>query len=149
MARFTVAKLDAPTPRAGVHAGRIISAKEKVAESGNPTLRLRARFHDGSELPFIITLAPSEKSAKLVGHFARSCELLLPPAGTEAEIRASDIEGRLFFAEVAADETAEPRIIKFLSKQEAFARNPQLSTHSFRPQTPLKLQPVNDREDLL
>jgi len=150
MARFTVAKLDAPTPRAGIYAGRIVSVKEKVAEmSGNPTLRLRARFHDGSELSFIITLAPSEKSAKLVGYFARSCDIVLPPAGAEAELRAADVEGRLFFAEVALDENSEPKIVKFLAKEDACARNPALGKLSFRAQEPLRLKPLTDERALL
>ena len=148
MARFTVAKLDA-LPSPGVFAGRIIVAREKTAESGNPTLRLRARFHDGSELPFVITLAASEKAAKLVGYFARSCDIVLPPAGAEAELRAADVENRLFFAEVALDENGEPRIVKFLSKQEACVRNPEIGKLSFHPQEPLRLQPVDNPKEAL
>jgi hypothetical protein len=146
MARFVTASLPPPPPKPGVHVARIIRAREKVSENGNPVLRMTARFPDHTELDFAITFV--ERASKLVGFFCRSCGLELPKGeGVEVEIRPTDVEGRIFYPAVELDgEGLEsvPRITKFLSRAEALAINPALAEIRIQEQQPVALPVVGN-----
>jgi hypothetical protein len=141
VARFITAPMPPPAPKPGVHVARIIRAKEKTSENGNPVLRMTARFPDQSELSFAVTFVP--KAAKLVGFFCRSCGLELPKGdGVEVEIRPTDVLGRAFYPVVEMDGEeieAAPKITRFLSRSEALAANPRLASVTLQPQQTLVL----------
>lgn len=146
MARFVTASLPPAAPRPGVHVARIIRAKEKTSENGNPVLRMTARFPDQTELSFAVTFVPN--AAKLVGFFCRSCELELPKGdGVEVEISPADVQGRIFYPVVELDGEgleASPKITRFLSRSEALAINPALGKIALQPQQPIVLPIVRN-----
>jgi hypothetical protein len=144
MARFTTATLIAPAPQPGVHVAKIIKARERTSEAGNPMLQMQAQFPAGEQLGFIITFVP--KAAKLVGYFCRSIDLELPHGeGIEVEIRPVDFLGRYFYPVGELDGQgleAIPKITRFLSRSEALAARPELAGIQLQPQGPRALTPV-------
>jgi hypothetical protein len=141
MARFVTSAMPPPAPKPGVHVARIIRAKEKFSENGNPVLRMTARFPDLSELSFAITFV--ERAAKLIQFFCRSCELELPNGdGIEVEISPADVLGRLFYLSVELGGEGIPKITKFLSRAEALAINPALEKIALKPQAAITLPVV-------
>jgi hypothetical protein len=126
MARFVTAALPPPAPKPGVHVARVVKAKERTSENGNPMLVMTAKFVDSTELGFVITFVP--KAAKLVNYFCKSCDLILPEGdGVEVEILPHHVEGRIFYPVVELDGEAIPRITKFLGRAEALAINPSIA----------------------
>jgi hypothetical protein len=143
MARFTTAKLEPPVA-AGVYVARIVKAREKTSEAANQMLVMTARLSTGAEIPFVVTFAASRKSAKLVAYFARSLDLIIPEdEGIEIELLPQDVLDRVFYPQIELDNDGQPRIVQFLSRQEAIAINPQIAEVRLRPQSPRQLRPVN------
>lgn len=130
MARFVTAALPPPAPKPGVHVARVVKAKERTSENGNPMLVMTAKFADSAELGFVITFVP--KAAKLVNYFCKSCDLILPEGdGVEVEILPHHVEGRIFYPVVELDGDgleAVAKITRFLSRSEALAINPSIAT---------------------
>ena len=125
MARFTTTSLGTPPPSAGVHIGRILTAKERTSENGNQVLSMRLRFPGGEELSAALTF--TESTRKIIGYFARSAGLVLPTeAGAECEILPGDVLDRYLYVEVAYDD-GEPRVARYLSREEALSLNPALA----------------------
>jgi hypothetical protein len=145
VARFVTASLPPPAPQPGVHVARIVKAKERTSENGNPMLVMTAKFVDSAELGFVITFVP--KAAKLVAYFCQSCDLILPEGdGVEVEIRPEDVEGRIFYPIVELDGDgleATPRVTRFLSRAEALSVNPKLAEIRVQEQSPRTLRAVN------
>jgi hypothetical protein len=137
MARLVIPELIPSGPKVGIHIGRIVEAKEKVAESGNVVWILLAKFPDRSELRFHVTFATSDKSRRLVMFFLKSLDLVLPEAvGAQIDLLPRDVQGRLFYCLIEPDSEGAPRITKFLSRAEALGLNPALAQIATAPQAP-------------
>jgi hypothetical protein len=149
MARFTTAKLQPPI-QPGAYFARIVRARERISETGNSMLLLTAQLSTGAELPFVVTFAQSQRSAKLVAYFARSLDLIIPDGeGVEAEILPQDVLDRAFYPQIELDDEGQAKIVRFLSRQEAVAINADIEKIRLRPQVPRALRLVNDRGRLL
>jgi hypothetical protein len=142
MARFTTAKLEPPV-QPGAYVARVIKAREKTSEAGNQMLLLTARLSTGAEIPFVVTFAPSQKSAKLITYFARSLDLIVPEGeGVETELLPRDVLDRVFYPQIELDNEGQAKIMRFLAREEAIAINPEIAQIRLRPQSPRQLRPM-------
>jgi len=149
MARFTTARVEPPVAP-GAYAARIVKAREKTSEAGNQMLLMTARLSTGAEIPFVVTFAPSQKSAKLVAYFARSLDLIIPEGeAVEIELLPQDVLNRAFYPQIELDDEGQAKIVRFLSRQEAVAINPKIAEIRLRPQSPRQLQSLNNQRGLL
>jgi hypothetical protein len=148
MARFITSKLTPGAPASGVHVAKIIKAREKVSEAGNSMLVMQAQFPGGEQLGFVITFVP--KAAPLVGYFCRSAGLGLPKeTGVDVEIFPADVLGRYFYPAIEIDADGVPKIVRFLSRAEALAANPEIARIQIQPQLPRALKALTPQEGRL
>lgn len=142
MPRFRIVHFKSDAIADGCYVAKIISAEEKTSDSGNAMLVMKLRLPDDRELPCVLTFV--EKAEVVINAFCDSAQLIKPPNG-EAEISASDCVNRYLYVSVA-NETKDPHsdpiphVTRFLTREQALIKNPQLAHVQLQEQKPLLLK---------
>lgn len=128
----------------GVYIAKIVAAKEKISANGNAMLVLKLRLHTGAELQSVLTFVPAAE--RVITAFCESAGLLVgTDENAEVNLSAGDVLNRYLYVTVVNDcaspeSDPAPRVARFLTREAAIAKNPQLARVAIREQLPLKLE---------
>jgi hypothetical protein len=131
----------------GTYLAKIVSAIERVSERGNEMIVMKLALPDGRTLPCVLTFVPQSKP--VVNAFCDSAGLLKPAGeGVEVELKAEHCRGRYLYitvtndvSDVASDPV--PRVVRFLTREQALIKRPDLAQISIRPVPTLTLPTAN------
>jgi len=132
----------------GVYVLKVTKATEKVSERGNPMIVMTLSLPDGRSLGCVLTFV--EAARPVINAFCESANLQRPPGdGVEAELSAEHCRGRYVYASIfndAGDLTSDPMpdVSRFLTREQAPIKNPDLAKITLQPQAPVSLPVVNN-----
>jgi hypothetical protein len=132
-----------PSISPGVYVAKIITAKEKISENGNDMLVMKLMIPDGRSIGSVLTFVPAAQP--VINAFCDSAELRKPAeADIAVDLRAADCLNRYVYVTISVETDgqtgAQPKVIRFLTREEALAINPELAKVQLREQAPLELQ---------
>jgi hypothetical protein len=143
MTIFSAPSQNATLPAPGVYAARIDEARLDVSKSsGADMLVLRLKLlPDAGELRSYLPF--SVRTRVVLERFCKSAGLIIPPDGSEIFIEPNQVLGRFICVEIAHYEWRGKlcaKVIKYLSRKQALAANPDLNETGVRGQAPIKLE---------
>jgi hypothetical protein len=126
----------------GVHIAKVIAAKEKISEAGNDMLILKLMISDGRTIGSVLTFVPAAQP--VINAFCDSANLRKPAeADVAVDLNACHCLNRYVYVTVSVetdDQTgAQPKVTRFLTREEALAINPELAKITLKEQAPLEL----------
>jgi hypothetical protein len=130
----------------GVYALKVTKATEKVSERGNPIIVMTLCLPDGRSLGCVLTFV--EAARPVINAFCESANLQRPPGeGVEVELTAAHCRGRYLYATIINDVSDPvPHISRFVSREQALIKNPDLAQINLQ-QQPAVVLPVVRRTD--
>jgi hypothetical protein len=143
MPPFSAPSQNATLPAPGLYAARIDGARLDVSKaSGSDMLVMRLKLlPDAGEvrayLPF------SARTRVVLERFCKSCGLIFPADGSEIFIEPNQVLGRFVYTEVGHYEwkgRLHAKAVRYLSRRQALAVNPDLDETGVRGQTPIQLE---------
>jgi hypothetical protein len=120
----------------------VAAAKEKTSKAGIEMLILRLLLPDGRTIQSVLTFC--EAARPVISAFCDSADLRKPAeADVAVDLNASHCLGRYVYI-VASAETdnqtgAQPKVTRFLTREEALAINPEVARVVLKEQAPLDL----------
>jgi hypothetical protein len=147
MPTFKTNKTMAPVIPDGCYLAKVISAKEKLSANGNEMIVMQLQLAGAGIIPCILTFVDRAKAA--INAFCASAELIRPKVNNvEVNLTANDCLGRYLYVTIFNEHDGEggdpyPKIVRFLTRQAALIKNPQLSKIKLRePQLPRQLKVI-------
>jgi hypothetical protein len=143
MPSFTTLPPRRPPIPAGVHVVKIIAAKEKLSEAGKDMIVMKLMVPDGRTIGSVLTFC--EAARPVISAFCGSAGLRTPAeADIAVDLTASHCLGRYLYIVVSVETDGQtgtqPKVTRFLTREEALAINPELAKVQLREQQPLELQ---------
>ncbi len=143
MPTFKRAELNISVVPNGTYLAKVVEARERTLSNGNAMITMKLQLADAATLPCILTFV--EKARAAITAFCQSADLVLP-ADKDADINltAADCLGRYLYVTVVNEDDGQggdpyPKIVRFLTREAALIKNPQLARIVLREQLPLKL----------
>ena len=129
----------------GAHLCKVSKAIKKVSKSNNEMIVLQLEIPDGRRVKCWLVF--TNKMHWYINNFCDSAELVRPPEkDAEILLEPRHCEKRYCYAVVKHEEgeEGEPRakVARFLTRDEALKRNPELQRIQIHPQAPLELPRV-------
>ena len=126
----------------GAHLCKVSKAIKKVSKSNNDMIVLQLEIPDGRRLKCWLVF--TDKMHWYINNFCDSAELIRPPEkDAEILLEPKHCLGRYCYPVVKheEDDQGEPRakVARFLTREEALKRNPELQRIGLHPQAPLEL----------
>jgi hypothetical protein len=124
----------------GVYVAKVIAAKEKISENGSYMLVMKLMIPDGRTIGSVLTFVPAAQP--VINAFCYSADLRKPANPDVAvDLNASHCLGRYLYITVKTDNQpgTQPKVTRFLTREEALAINPELTKLTLKEQTPLEL----------
>jgi hypothetical protein len=125
----------------GVYMLKVTKATEKVSERGNPMIVMTLSLSDGRSLGCVLTFV--EAVRPVISAFRESANLQRPPGdGVEVELSAEHCRGRYLYAAIVNDggdlsNDPMPHVSRFLTREQALIKNPDLARITLQPQAPM------------
>jgi hypothetical protein len=141
MPRFSLAKLNHNPPPDGVHLFKVTKVVERVSErTGFPLLVMTLETPDARRITSVLTFC--EQAKGVITAVCRSAGLILPDdPDADVQLEAHHLEGRYIYATVISSpgdllSDPEPRVVRFLSREQAIQKNPAIA------EVPLRILPT-------
>jgi hypothetical protein len=135
----------------GTYIVKIVKAREKVSEKGNDVILMTLALPDSRTITAAITFVDSAKP--VINAFVSSCGLTAPSEpGISVDLPANILVGRFCYITVSTETDdlggVYSKVVRYLSRQEALAVNPDLAKIQLREQPPIQLPPATSKPDL-
>jgi hypothetical protein len=133
----------------GVYVTKIIAAEERCSGVGNDMLVMTLRLPTGEALPCILTFVKKARTA--INCFCDSAQLLRPDdPEADVELTAADCLNRYLYVGITNDNPGPvsdpyPHVSRFLTREAALVKNPQLATIVLEDQKPLELRRTREQ----
>jgi hypothetical protein len=143
---FRTNKLPPPPIPNGCYIARVLSAEERISERGNAMIVMNLQLSGRQTIPACLTFV--EKARVAITAFCLSCDLVLPTEkDTQVTLRASDCLGRYLYVTIVNEDDGQggdpvPKIVRFLTREAALIKNPELARVVLREQKPRKLEAI-------
>jgi hypothetical protein len=149
MPTFTNSIVSSAIVPEGAHLCKVSKAVKKVSKSNNEMIVLQLEIPDARKLKAWLVFTP--KMGWFINSFCESAELTRPrDEDAEILLEPKHCLGRYCYVSVKheEDENGEPRakVTRFLTREEAITRNPELQKIQRHPQSPVELpvvQPIS------
>jgi hypothetical protein len=151
MPTFSTLPPSPPPILPGTYIAKVISASERVSEAGNDMIVMRLLLPDGRALPCCLTFVPQARP--VLNAFCDSAGLTKPSdPDVEVQLTAEICKGRYLYitvsTEVESSGDPTPRIVRFLTRDQALILNPALAKTVLQPQEPIQLPVVSHTPNL-
>jgi hypothetical protein len=135
----------------GTYIVKVIKAREKLSEKGNDVILMTLALPDSRTLSAAITFTDSTRA--VLNAFVASCGLTVPAEpGIRVELPANILVGRYCYITVATESDDQggvySKFVRYLTRAEALAVNPELAKITLREQAPIHLAPAINKPDL-
>jgi hypothetical protein len=138
-------------PPDGVHLFRVSKVVEKTSErTGYPLLVMTLENPAGQRITSVLTFC--EAARFVISALCRSAELILPEdPDADVVLEAHHLEGRYLYGAVVSSagdllSDPEPRVARFLTREQAIQKNPPIAQVPLRNLPPVTLPAVRRAE---
>jgi hypothetical protein len=141
MPRFSPAKLNHNFPPDGIHLFRVAKVVEKQSErTGYPLLVMTLETPDSKRITSVLTFC--EQAKVVISAVCRSAGLIMPEdPDVDVTLEAHHLLSRYIYGVVVSStgdllSDPEPRVVRFLTREQAIQKNPAIA------QIPLRILPA-------
>jgi hypothetical protein len=151
MPTFSTLPPSPPPILPGTYIAKVISASERVSEAHNDMIVMRLLLPDSRSLPCCLTFF--FQARPVLNAFCDSAGLAKPSdPDVEVQLTAEICKGRYLYitvsTELESNSDPTPRIVRFLTREQALIINPSLSKIVLQLQEPIHLPVVPQTPNL-
>jgi hypothetical protein len=145
MPTFTTLGLRPEVPE-GAHLGKIIKATERTSSNGNEMIVMTIELPPPGRQRLRCTVTFVPGAQVLVNALCQSAGLIRPSEpDIQVELCSHHLLNRYLYFRAELDESGAPKIVRFLSREQALSINPKLAGIAIQPLLPITL-PVVERK---